>query len=302
MPHVRVRHATEYEYRRPIQPRTHRLMLRPRDSFDLRLRSATLSVSPPAARTRWAHDVFGNTVCYLDWDETATSLLRIVSNLELDHFPSPRDLPLDPRAVQYPFAYPDSELADLAPFLARHSPDPDGAVAAWASRFLPAADGTGTGRTGTLEMLAAMTAGIRAGFSYAMREAEGTQTAPETLRLGSGACRDFALLMMEALRSLGLAARFVSGYLYREEQGQASELLGGGATHAWVAVYLPGAGWIEYDPTNGLIAGRNLVRISSARSPEQAIPVAGSYEGSAGDFLQLRVDVTAVSTRAGATH
>lgn len=295
MPQVSIRHATEYEYRRPVRPGTHRLMVRPRDSFDLRLRSATLYVTPPSSRIRWAHDVFGNTVCLLDWDNVTTAKIRIVSELELDHFPAPSDSTLDPTAAAFPFRYAESEMPDLVPFIARHSPDPDDAVGPWAREFV---DGLRQpdGQVGTLALLAAMTAGIRAGFKYAMRDAEGTQPAAETLRLGTGACRDFALLMMEAVRSLGMAARFVSGYLY--QPSGAAALQGGGATHAWVAVYLPGSGWVEYDPTNGLIAGRNLIRICSARSPEQAVPLAGTYEGQANDFVQLRVDVQAVSTPA----
>lgn len=213
-------------------------------------------------------------------------MLRIVSSLDLDHFPAASELPIDPAAEIFPFSYMTDEAPDLARSLERHHPDPERAVDAWAHSFL-----NPTGPTRTLDLLAAMTRSIRAEFQYATRESEGTNPPTITLASRSGACRDFALLMMEALRALGLAARFVSGYLYDDRLAGGTAVVGGGATHAWVAVYLPGAGWVEYDPTNGLIAGRNLIRISNARTPEQSTPVSGGYLGNAHDFRGLRVSV-----------
>jgi len=289
VPHIRIAHTTEYTYHQPVRPTTHRLMLRPRDSHDLRLHSATLAVTPPPSRTRWAHDVFGNSVCYLEWDRALTQLLRIVSTLDLDHFPSTRDLPLDPAALTFPFSYSTEETPDLARLLERQYPDPHRIVEGWARGFL-----NPSGPTGTMDMLAAMTRSIRETFTYASRDAEGTNPPLQTLATRRGACRDFALLMMEACRSLGFAARFVSGYLYDEARAGTPQVVGGGATHAWCAVYLPGAGWVEFDPTNGLVAGRNLVRVCAARTPEQAVPVKGAYIGQRGDFdrLHVSVDVT----------
>ena len=259
-------------------------MLRPRDSHDLRLRAATLAVTPRPARTRWAHDVFGNSVCYWDWEPVPTVLLRIVSELHLDHYHTAVDLPLDPAAEHYPFSYADEEAPDLARFLDVSHPDPE--VAAWALRFVHP-----NGATPTLDMLAAMTQAIRAGFIYQARHEKGTHPPGVTLRSGRGTCRDFALLMMEAARTLGLAARFVSGYLYDDRRAGGDSVVGGGATHAWCSIYLPGAGWVEFDPTNGLVAGRNLIRVCSARTPAQAVPVSGGYAGSAGDFIGLEVSV-----------
>lgn len=261
-------------------------MLRPRDSHDLRVREATLTVTPPPSRTRWAHDVFGNSVCYLEWGRAETTVIRIVSTLDLDHFPPRSELPLDPAAETYPFSYSTDEAPDLSRTIERHYPDPDRVVDAWARTFLNA-----SGPTRTLDLLAAITRSIKADFRYRAREAKGTNTPTATLRTMSGACRDFALLMMEAVRSLGFAARFVSGYLYDEQASGDAPVVGGGATHAWCAVYLPGAGWVEYDPTNGLLAGRNLLRVCSARSPEQAVPVTGAYVGGRGDFRSLDVSV-----------
>lgn len=289
MPRVRIRHVTRYAYREPVGLLRHRLMIRPRDSHDLRLHDATLAVSPTPDGTRWAHDVFGNSVCLLDWTpETRTDHLEIVSELDLTHFPAGLALPratLDPTVDVFPFSYGADEAPDLAHLSERHLPDPERRVDSWARRFL--AQG---GQTRTLPMLEAMTRAIRDEFTYEARDAVGTNSPVVTLETGRGACRDFTLLMMEAVRALGLAARFVTGYLY-EAGGEGS--VGGGATHAWVAVYVPGAGWVEYDPTNGLVAGENLIRVGATRAPEQAVPVGGGYVGKAADFDSLTVDVTA---------
>ena len=145
----------------------------------------------------------------------------------------------------------------------------------------------------TFELLARLTEGINHGFRYRRREAKGIQEPLETLRFGHGSCRDFALLMMEAVRSLGLAARFVSGYLYVPSR-DGPENIGGGSTHAWCQVYLPGAGWVEFDPTNGIIGNRDLIRVAVARDPSQAIPLSGTYAGSPEDVLGMKVQVNVI--------
>jgi transglutaminase-like putative cysteine protease len=289
MARIHIRHSTRYDYAAPVGLSQHRLMVRPRDSHDLRLHEATLSVSPAPEATRWAHDVFGNSVCLLDWAQGArTERLEIVSTLDLTHYPAGPELPratVDPEVEVFPFSYGAEEAPDLARLRERHLADPHRRVDAWARRFL--AQG---GQTRTLPMLEAMTRAIRDEFAYEGREAEGTNSPLVTLETGRGACRDFTLLMMEAVRSLGLAARFVTGYLYDAAGGEG--VVGGGATHAWCAVYVPGAGWVEYDPTNGLVAGENLIRVGSTRTPEQAVPVGGGYLGKAEDFSGLHVDVS----------
>jgi transglutaminase-like putative cysteine protease len=289
MARVRIRHSTRYDYRAPVGLSQHRLMVRPRDSHDLRLHDATMSISPAPAATRWAHDVFGNSVCLIDWAEgEKTDHLEIVSTLDLTHYPAGPSLPratLDPSVEVFPFSYAADEAPDLEHFRVRLLPDPQRRVDAWARRFL--AQG---GSTRTLPMLEAMTRAIRDEFAYEARDAEGTNSPVVTIETGRGACRDFTLLMMEAARALGLAARFVTGYLY--DSGIGEGVVGGGATHAWCSVYVPGAGWVEYDPTNGLVAGENLIRVGSTRTPEQAVPVGGGYIGKADDFAGLHVDVT----------
>jgi transglutaminase-like putative cysteine protease len=287
MPRVRIVHTTEYKYSAPVKLTEHRLMMRPRDSHDLRLLDTTLWITPAGARTRWAHDVFGNSVCLLDWRGASTKTLRIVSALDLQHYPTITDLPIDPSAETYPFRYAGDEYPDLSRLIEPHHPDPDRQVEGWARRFLKP-----QGNTPTRELLINMTQAIKADFKYEARETKGTHGPLHTLSRRRGACRDFAVLMMEAARSLGFAARFVSGYLYDEAMvDSVDRMVGGGSTHAWCAIYLPGAGWVEYDPTNGLIAGRNLIRVCMAREPHQATPLSGGYIGEAEDFQSMSVSV-----------
>ena len=286
MARISIVHSTEYTYRNPVGLTRHRLMLRPDDSHDLRLHHAGLDVDPKPSLVHWTHDAFDNSICFLEWPETLrTERLSIVSTLELTHHPDGPPLPvysLDPGAEAFPFVYAAEEIPDLASLAERQTPDPDGAVEAWARRFV------GEGKPRTLAVMEAMTHAIKAEFRYEARHEEGTQAASETIARGSGTCRDFAVLMMEALRSFGVAARFVTGYLYDDTSGTTR---GGGSTHAWCNAYLPGAGWMEYDPTNGLIAGSNLVRVGVARSAAQALPVSGGYIGGPNDSIGLSVDV-----------
>jgi transglutaminase-like putative cysteine protease len=286
MKYLTVRHATHYRYAQPVTLGTHRLMLRPRDSHDLRLVDAELTLSPPGD-TRWMHDVFGNSVARVEFAQSANELL-IVSTLHLEHYGLTRPVfPIAPEAQVYPFVYSADDRADLGRLLDRHYPDPNGLVDAWAKRFVK-------GRfMSTYNLLSNINGAIKNEFAYNARYEEGTQTPSETLERGSGTCRDFALLFMEAVRCLGFGARFVTGYLYDPAlDGAGGAMQGSGATHAWADVYLPGAGWVEYDPTNGLIAGDNLIRIAVTRDPSQAIPVGGTFEGRAGECLGMSVEVT----------
>jgi transglutaminase-like putative cysteine protease len=282
MPLVTIRHTTTYQYAAPVTFGDHRLMFRPRDSHDLRLLETGLQISP-SATVRWLHDVFGNSIAVASFTEPAAEL-RLVSTIRLEHFPAAAlEFLLEPYARHHPFSYSAEEVPDLGRTIERHYPDPAHRVDEWARRFVAVA-----GETDTQALLVSMTAAIREEFRYEARDAEGTQTPVETLDRGAGTCRDFALFMMEAARSLGFASRFVSGYLYDDRA------VGGGATHAWVQIYLPGGGWVEFDPTNALVGGQKLVRVAVARDPSQAIPVAGTWTGAPGDFLGMAVDVQAI--------
>jgi transglutaminase-like putative cysteine protease len=288
---LHVRHKTTYTYKVPVTFGDHRLMSRPRDSHDLRLIDTTLVISPPASALRWIHDVFGNSIAIASFSEQAPQLV-LESAFRAEHYPAPpQAIVVEPYAEKFPFSYSAEDTADLGRTKERRYPDPEHEVDAWAKGVL---ERTPEGKT--LDVLMAMTVTIKEQFAYAAREAEGVQTPVETLSLKSGSCRDFAVFMMEAVRSLGLAARFVSGYLYDEKLiGAAGGMVGGGATHAWVQVYLPGAGWVEYDPTNALAGGRNLIRVAVATDASQAVPLSGSFQGPPDAFEAMTVEV-AVTT------
>jgi transglutaminase-like putative cysteine protease len=284
-----VRHVTTYRYRQPVAFGEHRMMLRPRDSYDQRLVDSRLGITPEPVGLRWVHDVFGNCVAFARFAGRSDEL-RFDSTIRLDHSASyALDFQLEDYAREYPFSYGADEQPDLLRAIERQYIDPDRSVDRWAYSFLNRG-----GMTGTRELLAAITYAIKERFTYIERDEPGTQGPAETLRLGSGSCRDFALFMMEAARSLGLAARFVSGYLYVPDKDEPSRV-GGGATHAWLEVYLPGAGWVEFDPTNGIVGNRDLIRVAVVRDPRQAVPIAGSWIGNPADLLGMTVEVSVTS-------
>jgi len=284
-----VRHATVYRYRNPVGFGEHRLMFRPRDSYDQRLLDSTLKVTPEPREIHWIHDVFGNCVARIGFEGKAREL-RIETEIRVEHAPQAgADFRIDEQALTYPFAYDSEEAPDLAPLVSRQFDDDDGEVAAWAEQF----GGRGS-VTQTAGLLMTMCYAIHEGFGYQRRTEHGTQPPLITLRTRRGSCRDFALLMMEAVRSLGFAARFVTGYIYVSDR-DGKPNLGGGSTHAWCQVYLPGAGWVEFDPTNGIVGNRDLIRVGVARDPRQAVPLSGSYFGAAGDSLGMDVRVNVVT-------
>lgn len=289
-----LRHTTTYRYAKPVSLRRHRLMLRPRDSHEMKLHSATMGVSPAPTQTVWHYDVFGNSVAIVEFDGPATEL-RIDSTLDVERFPfADAEYLVAEHARTLPLAYSAAEIRDLAGLQERHVQDPEHLVDLWAKGFLVAPEGAGP-LPETLQVLNAMTVAIKEGFEYQARDAYGTQSPLQTLASKSGTCRDFAYLMMEGARSLGLAARFVSGYIYDGARdptgGNGTATIGGGATHAWVQVYIPGAGWTHFDPTNALESDGELIPVAIVREPEQASPVAGSWEGAANDFQGMEVEV-----------
>lgn len=295
-----VRHVTTYNYANPVTLGPHRMMFRPRDSHDLRLVETALVIDPPPTSLRWMHDVFGNSVAIAAFDGVQATRLHVESRIVLEQFPAePADFPVSDHARLYPFSYDAAEVPDLGRTMERHYPDPDHRVDEWARQFVRPGPDDADGLVETLPMLIRMTEAIKAGFTYQSRDAEGTQSPVETLATGSGSCRDFALLMMEAVRSLGLAARFVTGYLYDPAaDGAAGEgTVGAGATHAWMQAYLPGAGWVEFDPTNGIIGSRNLIRVAVTRDAAQAVPLAGEWTGAPSDYLGMSVAVTVTAGR-----
>jgi transglutaminase-like putative cysteine protease len=289
MPSLTIRHVTTYRYRQPVAFGEHRMMLRPRDSHDQRVIEASLAISPKPASLRFAEDAFGNHVAIARFDGVSMEL-SFESTVCVEHSPvHPADLAIEEAAQTFPVDYSIDELPDLAHCMQRHQPDPENAIGSWAHQFLPM-----SGPISTLELLTRLSQGVNQGFLYRRREAKGVQQPLETLRLGHGSCRDFAMLMIEAARSFGFAARFASGYL-------ASALdapLGGsahGATHAWAQVYLPGAGWVDFDPTSGSVGKGGLVTVAVVRDPDHALPLHGTFIGSVSDPLGMEVQVSVTS-------
>jgi len=282
----RIRHRTRYSYDRPVTFGPHRLMLRPRDGHDMRILESSLILSP-AAEVRWAFDTFGNSVALLTFDGAADELV-IESELTVRRYGLDEPLPRIARhAGPYPVRYDADEAFDLAPFMASQFPDDRPTIKGWLASALPELP---TESTGLLDHLAAA---IHADFAYGRREERGVQSPAATIHLGRGTCRDFAVLFMEAARFLGFAARFVTGYLYDPGvDGCGDEALsGGGSTHAWADVFIPGVGWIEFDPTNRIVAGRNLLRVAATRTQTQALPVSGVFSGD-GAFRGMQVEVS----------
>ncbi|HUK32911.1 MAG TPA: transglutaminase family protein [Vicinamibacterales bacterium] len=280
-----VQHTTVYRYSEPVGLGEHRMMFRPRESHDLRLMRTKLDILPHPAQLRWLHDVFDNSVAIATFGRTTTELLRFDSTVTLEHLETVLpDYALEIEAQTYPFSYPDEDGPDLVRARIRHYPGDE--VSSWAARFLSPA-----GSTDTMALLQAMTSSIRHEFSYVRRPEKGVQRPEDTLRLRSGSCRDFALFMMEAVRSLGIAARFVSGYIFVPDTDEATTV-SGGATHAWMQVYLPGAGWVDFDPTNSVVGNRNLIRVAVAWDHGQALPLWGTFIGSASSYLGMDVTVS----------
>ena len=282
---LNVRHTTVYRYRRPVALGDHRLMLRPRDSHDLRLLQTNLTLSPPAT-LRWIHDVFGNSIAIASFAEPATEL-RIESSLQLETYAVEQPaFQIAAEAVSYPFIYSADDRIDLGRLLERQYPDPADRLGSWARGFVR------SNPTDTSALLADLNGGVKAWIAYQSRDAEGTQTPIETLNRGLGSCRDLAVLLIEAARSLGFGARVVTGYLYSPAiDGEAGAAIGAGSTHAWADIYVPGSGWVAYDPTNGTIDGSNLIRVAVTRDIHQAVPIAGSFVGPPDAYLGMTVDV-----------
>jgi transglutaminase-like putative cysteine protease len=277
-----VRHVSAYRYSEPVEFGEHRMMFRPRSSHDLRLVTTHLHITPTPAHLHWLHDVFDNSVAVATFAGEAPELI-FESQVTLEHYEAPQpDYALERYAATYPFAYTNEEASDLVNARNRQHPDED--VSAWARQFL--SSGTATG---TLSMLRAMTLGIANDFKYVRRTEKGVNRPADTLRHKSGSCRDFAVLMMDAVRALGLAARFVSGYIFVPDH---SATQGGGATHAWLQMYLPGAGWVDFDPTNSIIGNRHLIRVAVAWNHYQALPLWGTWNGTPGAFRGLEVEVS----------
>ena len=258
-------------------------MVRPRESYDQHVLAASLHIDPEPCEVRWLQDVFGNAVAIATFDRQARRLC-LDSRVQLQH--SPADVlhvDIEEYARTYPFTYSAEDMPDLLRSIERQHLDPLRQIDRWARRFVSEGHGD------TLTLLTDMTLAIRHDFTYVQRVEKGTQTPIETLTRRKGTCRDYAMLMIEAVRALGFAARFVSGYVY--DAGRGDRSIGGGNTHAWVRVYIPGSGWVEFDPTNGIVGNKGLIRVAIARDIYQAVPISGTWSGFPGSFVDMSVAV-----------
>jgi len=290
MPLVNLSHVTTYRYSQPALFGEHRLMVRPRESYDQHLLSSELRIDPEPIDLRWLHDVFGNSVAIATFDKRADRL-RIESRARLLHTPNNlEDVHIEDYARSYPFTYSSEEMPDLLRSIERQHLDPLRRIDTWARQFVSTSD-----TTATLALLTEVTQAIKREFTYLPRHQKGTQSPLETLERGTGTCRDYAMLMIETVRALGFAARFVSGYVYNPSGKR--RRIGGGSTHAWVRVYLPGSGWVEFDPTNAIVGTHGLIRVAVARDIYQAIPISGTWSGFPGSFqgMEVTVDIHAES-------
>jgi transglutaminase-like putative cysteine protease len=288
MPILTIRHVTTYHYRQPVTFGEHRMMLRPRDDDDQKVLESELEITPEPSRLSWTRDRFGNHVATARFAERAAEL-RFASTIRLHHAPgSFRAADIEDFARTHPFAYAAEDRSGLARFVAPLSPHPK--LHRWAGRFLRE-----DGSADTYDLLVDMTQTIRRTFRHVARHENGIHEPARTLQLASGSCRDLAVLMIAALRSLGIAARFVSGYLHVADDADDHDT--GGNTHAWVQVYVPGPGWVDCDPSSGMVGNENLVRVAVAPRPRAAIPLQGTWIGTASDHLAMNV---AVKVRAAA--
>lgn len=297
MPILSVRHVTTYRYRQPVALGEHRMMLRPRDDDDQRVLHSELTITPAPQALTWTRDRFGNHVAIAHFSDRAEKL-RFVSTMRLDHAPADFcDADIADFARTCPFAYAAEERACLERFMRPLSRR--GELERWSAQFF-----RDDGSADTHALLVDMTHTIRRSFKHIARHEKGVQDPVLTLDRGSGSCRDLAVLMIAALRLHGLAARFVSGYLHLADDNdddnaddKDEDCMIGGNTHAWVQVYVPGTGWVDFDPSGGRVGSRNLIRVAVAPDPRAAVPLQGTWFGSASDHLAMEV---AVKVRAAA--
>jgi transglutaminase-like putative cysteine protease len=281
-----IHHRTTYRYYQPVDLGPHRLMLRPRESRELQLISSNVIVTP-SATVSWALDVFGNAVATATFQTiTDTLVVDSVAELQLSAAAWPV-FEIAASAISYPFRYSDNEWTDLGALTIQQHPDPAGRLRDWTRAFVRSTP------TDTLSLLKDLSTGVSGWISYQSREDEGTQSPTETLDRGWGSCRDFAVLFAEAARSLGFGARIVSGYLHNPDCSLGST--DARSTHAWAEVYVPGAGWITFDPTNRSVGGFNLIPVAVARDIRQVVPVTGSFVGMTNALRGMFVEVAVTS-------
>jgi len=274
-------HKTYYNYTNNVVLGDHQLRLRPREGHELRIESFTLKTTPDA-KVLWHRDIEGNSVATANFNQSAQQLLIESEVVIWQYNESPLDFLVEPYAINYPFTYKSGDDLLLSPYRVLPDEQTRELLNTWIFNVWKFSE-----PIQSYTLLERLCKYIYQTLTYKAREEPGVQTVEETLTLGSGSCRDFALLFMEAVRSLGFASRFVSGYLYAPLM---SEQIG--STHAWAEVYLPGGGWKGFDPTIGDIVGKDHIPVAVARLAESVPPIAGSFTGVAESSLDVGVWVT----------
>ncbi len=284
MRRLKITHLTEYRFFNKVTLQPHRLLLRPREGSEVHIESSSLTISP-AHTVKWHRDVLDNAAAMVSFLEP-TQFLSITSEVVIQHYvENPFDFLFEDYAVNYPFHYVAMDKVDLMPFLQPVYPNDEEAIRNWLNLL-----DLGQPAMQTYTLLDTINQAIARRFAYFAREEPGVQTPGQTLTLGQGSCRDFAALFVETCRYLGMASRFVSGYAHIPATEHWST-----TTHAWAEVYLPGAGWKGFDPTNGEVAGSRHIAVAVARHPEAVPPVSGSFIGLTGSTPRLIVDVHVVA-------
>jgi len=279
---MQILHRTEYYYHVPVKLGPHRVMMRPREGHDVRITSARLEIEPQA-QVRWLRDIYGNSIAVLTFTEP-TGRFSLLSDVRVDLFDDGQmECLLDPAATSYPFQYSPSEQVEIVPYRLPSYPYDGPAVQNWLLNLYRPGQ-----LINTWDLLDRLNTHIFESFQYRFRPEYGVQLPCATLASASGSCRDYAVLMMEAARHWGFAARFVTGYV-QMAAGQH------GATHAWTEVYLPGAGWRGYDPTNNKKVGAEHVTVAVAREQDKASPLSGTWEGPSDAFDRMDVSVQVIA-------
>lgn len=278
---VKLHHATRYHYDRPVRLGPQIVRLRPAPHCRTPIARYALTVKPAQHFLNWLQDPHGNWLARVLLREK-TNTFSVTTDLVADMAPiNPFDFFVEPYAQTWPFAYPPDLRADLAPFLEY---EPAGPQLKELLRSISREP------YNSVDFLVVLNRRIRHLIRYVERFQHGVQTADETLTAGIGSCRDSAWLMVQLLRQLGLAARFVSGYLIqlRSEDQPAAARDGverdSAALHAWAEVYLPGAGWIGLDPTSGLLCAEGHLPLAATPHYRSAAPITGTVEPCDIDF------------------
>jgi transglutaminase-like putative cysteine protease len=279
--HVALNHVTHYRYDRPVQLGPQVVRLRPAPHARTRILSYSMRVTPTKHFINWQQDPQSNYLARLVFPDRTTEFRIEVDLVAEMAVLNPFDFFLEPHAEKFPFAYDEAQQRELAPYLVKLPATPA------FERYLAAIPRE---PRATIDFLVELNQRLQRDVSYLIRMEPGVQTPEETLTLGSGSCRDSGWLLVQLLRHLGLAARFVSGYLIqlvpdvKSLDGPSGPETDFTDLHAWCEVYLPGAGWIGLDPTSGLLAGEGHIPLACSPEPSSAAPVTGLMDPAEVEF------------------